>query len=393
MDPIQKPARVAIACGGTGGHLFPGLAVAEALKDRGCDVTLFVSPKQMDQNAVQGIADMDVVTLRAVGFSVGKLRSFFGGFIESYKAARQHFRMMPPQAAIAMGAFTSAPPILAARKHRAVSFLHEANSVPGRANRWLAPWVDNAFVYFQEASSRLRISSIQVVGMPVRSQFQTMDAGACRTMFGLDPGKPVLLIIGGSQGAEPVNDLIVRSLPALVQLAPDLQFLHLTGMRDEARVRAAYATHKRKAAVRAFLTEMELALNAATIAVSRAGASSLAELAAIRVPSILIPYPHASDNHQYYNALALVETGAARMVTQNVASPDILARMISDLAAHKALQASIRLALVKWYWPKSAEQMAAKICDGIAERFPQYRVSERDKDREKMVSRTARLPD
>jgi UDP-N-acetylglucosamine--N-acetylmuramyl-(pentapeptide) pyrophosphoryl-undecaprenol N-acetylglucosamine transferase len=138
---------------------------------------------------------------------------------------------------------------------------------------------------------------------------------------------------------------------------------------------------------------MELALNAASIAVSRAGASSLAEFAAIRVPSILIPYPHAADNHQYFNAMALVETGAARMVTQNVASPEILARMVSDLAAHKALQASMRLALVKWNWPKSAEQMAAKICEAIAERFPQYRVSKSEKDTGKMASRAAKLPD
>jgi UDP-N-acetylglucosamine--N-acetylmuramyl-(pentapeptide) pyrophosphoryl-undecaprenol N-acetylglucosamine transferase len=283
--------------------------------------------------------------------------------------------------------------MLAARKHRAVSFLHEANAIPGRANRWLAPWVDQVFVYFQEASGRLRNSSVQVAGMPVRSQFQVMDAGACRTLFGLDPNKPVLLVTGGSQGAEPVNDILLRSLPALTQLAPDLQYLHLTGVREEARVRAAYASHKRRAAVRAFLTEMEMALNAATIAISRAGASSLAELAAIRVPSILIPYPHAADNHQYFNALAFVETGAARMVTQNVASPDILAKMTTDLAAHKALQASMRLALAKWYWPKSAEQMAAKICEAIAERHPQFNDPSGEKGAEKRLSRSARLPD
>jgi UDP-N-acetylglucosamine--N-acetylmuramyl-(pentapeptide) pyrophosphoryl-undecaprenol N-acetylglucosamine transferase len=393
MDPHRKLPRVDIACGGTGGHLFPGLAVAEALKDRDCDVSLFVSPKQLDQTAVQGVCGMDVVTLPAVAFSFGKFKSFVSGFAGSFRAARQRFNMFPPQAVLGMGAFTSVPPMLAARKYRVVSFLHEANAVPGRANRWLAPWVDRVFVYFQEAAPRLRNSSVLTVGMPVRSPFQPMDAGACRTLFGLSPDKPVLLITGGSQGAEPVNDLILRSLPALAGLAPELQYLHLTGAREEAKVRAAYAARNRKAVVRAFLTEMELALNAATVAVSRAGASSLAELAAVRVPAILIPYPHAADDHQHFNALAFAETGAARMVAQSVATPETLARMIADLAAHKALQASMRLALVRWYWPKSAEQMADKIREAIDERFPQFCVPDSEKERAKSPPRTDRLPD
>src|SRR5690348_15419878 len=128
---------IAIACGGTGGHLFPGLAVAEQLVKRGCAVTLLVSPKEVDQQAVKMARDAEIVTLPAVGLQNRNYFSFARSFVKSYFAARKIFRGIRPAAALAMGGFTSAPPILAARDVAAKTFLHESNTIPGKANRWL----------------------------------------------------------------------------------------------------------------------------------------------------------------------------------------------------------------------------------------------------------------
>src|SRR6516162_8669903 len=141
-----KSPFVAIACGGTGGHLFPGLAVAGELKKRGCRIALLISPKEIDQQAVKAAADMEIFTLPAVGLQNRNYFSFTRSFAGSFLAARRIFKQRPPSAVLAMGGFTSAPPVLAARKFRAKTFLHESNTVPGKANRFLARLVDEAFV-------------------------------------------------------------------------------------------------------------------------------------------------------------------------------------------------------------------------------------------------------
>ena len=366
MQSAQTVPLVAIACGGTGGHLFPGLAVAEVLARSGCALSLIISPKEVDQLAVKSAVGMEIVTLSAVGLVNGQIGAFVRGFWQSYLAAKQMFKARPPQAVLAMGGFTSAPPILAARKTDAATFLHESNSIPGRANRWLAPFVRAAFVGFPTAARRLRCLTVKVTGTPVRPQFHPMDAGACRVALGLDANRPLLLVVGGSQGARGVNQLLTRALPPLAGQLPELQFLHLTGASDFDKVRDAYAGQKLKSIVRPFLSEMELALGAATAAVSRAGASSLAEIAAMRVPAVLIPYPSASDNHQFYNAWAFVESGAARMLEQEKATPEMLVEMVKGLIERPEQTASMKEALARWHQPGAAEQIAGQMLEAMA---------------------------
>jgi len=373
MQSAPTVPLVAIACGGTGGHLFPGLAVAEVLARNGCAISLLISPKEVDQQAVRSAAGMEVLTLPAVGLIDGQLGRFVRGLWQSYRAVKQRFKERPPQAVLAMGGFTSAPPILAGSGVGAATFFHEANSIPGRANRWLAPFVDAAFIGFPGAARRLHCNRVKTTGTPVRRQFHSMDPGACRIKLGLDAGRPVLLVMGGSQGASAVNQLISESLALLAAQSPELQFLHLTGARDLKKVCDAYAAHNLKAVVRPFLAEMELALGAATVAISRAGASSLAELAAMRVPVVLIPYPSAADNHQFYNAWAFVESGAARMLEQEKATPEMLAEMIRGLLEKPELRDGMMEALAKWHQSDAAGQIAAQILEAMARngvRFP-----------------------
>jgi UDP-N-acetylglucosamine--N-acetylmuramyl-(pentapeptide) pyrophosphoryl-undecaprenol N-acetylglucosamine transferase len=361
MQHSQPKPLVAIACGGTGGHLFPGRAVGDELLARGCAVTLLVSPKEVDQQAAQACAGLDVLTLPAVGFSWSKPGLFLRGAWQAFAVARRAFRRRPPRAVLAMGGYTSAPPVLAAKWAGAATFLHESNSLPGRANRWLAGLVDQAFVGFPQAASRLRARSVEVIGTPVRMEFQPGSTAAARMAMGLDARRPVLLVTGGSQGASAINELLVGSLPLFKQLLPELQFLHLTGSKDFERVRAAYQSASLRAVVRPFLTEMELALDAATVAVSRAGASSMAELAAMRLPAILIPYPWAADNHQFHNARAFVETGAARMLVQAQAVPELFTRMVADLLSDQARREDMKRALAQWHRPEAAARLAERI--------------------------------
>ena len=367
---VAKKPFVAIACGGTGGHLFPGLAVAEQLQRRGCEVALLISPKDIDQQAVKTAPGMEVFTLPAVGLQNRNYFSFAKSFGKSLFAARKIFKRRKPSAVLAMGGFTSAPPVLAGKLAGAKTFLHESNTIPGKANRFLARFVDVAFTGFPEAAARLKARRTEITGTPVRPQFQIRDLGECRVALGLDPNLPTILVVGGSQGASALNEMILSALPALSAF----QFFHLTGAKDFEKVQAAYQTLQIKAVVKPFFAGMDLALGAATVCVSRAGASSLAEIAALRLPSVLVPLPTAADNHQYFNAVAYEKTGAAHLIFNKQPAPkpaeDLMAKMlaglVSRLVENAGERARMQSALAQWHTPKSAEQIAARILESIA---------------------------
>ena len=367
--PPSSPC-VAIACGGTGGHLFPGLAVGEQLRQHGFRVRLLVSSKEVDQQAVKGVSNMGVLSLPAVGLVRGRYLAFIAGFWRSYSIAKQAFASDPPQAALAMGGFTSAPPILAAKRLGARTFLHESNTIPGRANRWLSRWVDRAFVGFPGAATRLHGCEALSTGTPVRAQFRLRNPGECRQTLGLAPELPVVLVVGGSQGASGINRLIMQVLPLLGPLRATWQWLHLAGTADVEPVRRAYATSQTRALVLPFLSEMELALGAATAAVSRAGASSLAELAAMQLPSVLVPYPAATDNHQFYNARAYADSGAACLLPQNTATPEAMLGLLRQLVESATERARMQRSLAQWYAPRAAEVIAAEISRAIGAGAP-----------------------
>ena len=360
--------RMAIACGGTGGHLFPGLAVAEHLRARGCRVTLVISPKEVDQQGVKAAAGMEILTLPAVGLNRGGELAFLQGFLRSYRAAKRSFLPDPPAGALAMGGFTSAPPILAAKRLGALSFLHESNSIPGRANRWLSWVVERAFVGFPSAPRRLHTRQVTVSGTPVRSQFQPRSAADCRAALGLDPARPVVLVMGGSQGAAGINSLVAKSLPLLRGDSRRWQWFHLAGGDQVDATRRAYADASVDAVVHPFFAAMELALGAATVAISRAGASSLAELAALRVPAVLIPYPTATDNHQWHNAHAFESVGAARLLEQKTATPEKLIACLDELVTGNQARERMKTALAPWHTPGAASDIAEAILDACARR-------------------------
>jgi UDP-N-acetylglucosamine--N-acetylmuramyl-(pentapeptide) pyrophosphoryl-undecaprenol N-acetylglucosamine transferase len=378
-DPETKTPYVAIACGGTGGHLFPGLAVAEQLKQHGCDVALLISPKDVDQQAVKTAHGMEIFTLPAVALQNGNYFSFAGSFVKSLFAARKVFNKRRPDAVLAMGGFTSAPPVFVAKDTGIKTFLHESNTIPGRANRILSRFVEGAFVGFPEAAARLKTRKVTTTGTPVRPQFRWSEPAdeparedarptriaSCRTALGLEPNLPTILVVGGSQGARGLNEMILSALPLLAER--NWQWLHLTGANTFEKVKAAYAARGIKAVVKPFLAEMELALGAATVAVSRAGASSLAEIAAMRLPALLVPFPAAADNHQFFNASAFEKTGAARLLEQKNSTPEKVAAILVELVENETARSKMQSALAQWHAPKAAEQIAENILQTVGQ--------------------------
>jgi UDP-N-acetylglucosamine--N-acetylmuramyl-(pentapeptide) pyrophosphoryl-undecaprenol N-acetylglucosamine transferase len=224
--------------------------------------------------------------------------------------------------------------------------------------------VNEAFIGFPEAASRLKAGKISVTGTPVRPQFSTAtnDAARCRATLGLDPNLSTILIVGGSQGARGLNDLVLSALPLLKE--KKWQWLHLTGEADFEKVKSFYAAQNLKATVKPFFEEMDLALGAATACVSRAGASSLAEMAAMRLPSALVPLPTAADNHQFFNATAFEKTGAARLMEQN-SSPEKVATVLSELVENEDSRSKLQSALAQWHSPNAAKEIAGRILESL----------------------------
>jgi UDP-N-acetylglucosamine--N-acetylmuramyl-(pentapeptide) pyrophosphoryl-undecaprenol N-acetylglucosamine transferase len=365
----QRPIHVAIACGGTGGHLFPGLAVARALVRQGARATLLISPKEVDQMAVKGVSDVQIATLPAVGLQGRNHAGFAWSFLKSVRAARVQFRRTPPEVVLAMGGFTSAPPILAGRLAGAVTALHESNTIPGRANRWLSRVVTAAFVGFEETVARLPQVPAEVTGTPVRDAFVRRDAAASRVALGLAPDRPVIAVLGGSQGASGLNDAVREALPAVARHWPGVQFIHLAGPRDVGTLEGAYRAVGLQALVLSFTDRVDEVLGAATVAVARSGASTLAEFAAMGVPSVLVPFPTAVDDHQRHNAEAFVRAGAARCLAQRDAQPRVFCDLIGDLLDGGPAWVQMSAAAARLHRPQAADRIADRLLSMVGGPF------------------------
>ncbi|HEY8900702.1 MAG TPA: undecaprenyldiphospho-muramoylpentapeptide beta-N-acetylglucosaminyltransferase [Chthoniobacterales bacterium] len=357
--------RVVIACGGTGGHLFPGLAVAQTLKDRGHELLLLVSEKAIDAQALKAHPDFRSEKLPSVGLP-SVLSPAFIKFVsrtwESIGQCKQIYRKFRPDAVLGMGGFTSTAPLLAGRLTKIPTFIHESNSIPGKANKLAARFVDRVLIGFDACEQFFPAGKCSVVGTPVRK-----DLGAripreeALQIFQLDPNRRTLLVMGGSQGAAGINQLLYKAAPLLRDA--NLQLIHLTGEREDRLAAANYLREEVPAYVAPFHHRMQEVYSAADLVVSRAGAASLSELSHFALPSILVPYPHAAENHQETNADIFVEAGAAEKFLESGTTPDQLARRITDLLTDDTARAHMAAA-AKAAAPDDA---AAKVADVIEE--------------------------
>jgi len=357
--------RLAIACGGTGGHLFPGLAIAEAVRRRGHEVRFFISAKPVDRRALAGAGESrHGVEIPAVGWTgLFGVVSFLLRLVKAVRKAREELANFKADALLGMGGFVSAASVGAARRTGLPYFLHESNAVPGRATKFLSAGAKKMFVGFDECGRQLPKAKVEVTGTPVRSRLGKISKEEALKKLGLHPKRHLVAILGGSQGARGINEAVLRGLPALKSLAASIQILHLAGEAHADKVRHAYEHSGFHAVVLGFCDDMDAVYAASDLVVSRAGAGTLAELAACGVPAILVPFPAAVDDHQTANAHAYADHGAAEIVAEKNLVGTELGQRIARLMGDSVRQEHMRRAARLHFTADAAEKIAEEIAN------------------------------
>jgi UDP-N-acetylglucosamine--N-acetylmuramyl-(pentapeptide) pyrophosphoryl-undecaprenol N-acetylglucosamine transferase len=332
------PLRVVIAGGGTGGHLYPGIAVARELLARrpGTEVSFAGTARGLEAKVLprEGFA-LDLI--RSGGLKGKSIADCVRGawlLPASLRDASQVLRRRRPHLVIGVGGYSSGPVVMLAALQAIPTMVLEQNAVPGLTNRLLARFVQAAAVTFESARGYFGEKGF-VSGNPVRPEF--FDPAGPATEAGADDKSSTasILIFGGSQGAHAINVAMVEAAPELAA-DPHLRLTHQTGERDVEMVRAAYRSAGVPAEVEPFLYDMGKRLRHADVIVCRAGATTLAELTAAGKAAILIPLPTATDDHQRKNAEALAASGAAEVLLQGEATGPVLARRVRSLAGDRA---------------------------------------------------------
>lgn len=333
----RTEVKVLIAAGGTGGHILPAIALGRELVSRHSVEVLYLCgqrPVELELYRRSGI-DPIVVPARQLGAG---LRSRLRGLWHAFRVtafAMNLIRRESVRVVVGMGGYVSGPAMLAAVLARRPTLIHEANSVPGKTNRWLAPWVDVVAVNFPAALDSLRCRRAEVVGMPIREEIWQ----GCREMgwreFDLEPRRRTLLVVGGSQGARNLSLKLLEALPHLD--APDMegvQILWSSGTTNFEELDAALRQRSwrfLKIRLLPFISRMDLALAVADAAVSRAGASTIAEFLATGIYALYIPLPIAVYDHQRLNAEQLERAGLGELLPEHAMNPSATAGRIRSL--------------------------------------------------------------
>ena len=307
------------AGGGTGGHIYPALAVAEqtAKLEPESRIHFFCSSRDID-STILAKAPYSFTQLPAKGLSARPMAliQFWRASVKSYRIAKKMLTASENSVVVGIGGFVAAPVCFAAHRLKIPVVLVNVDIVPGRANKLIGRFADEILVQFADTAECFRKSraKVSVVGCPLRASFAQPQPGRATGELGLDKDKKVLLITGASSGAENINRAVCGLLDKLGGFADKWQIVHLTGLANLERVRQAYAGAKIAHKVLGYYDEMANLLSVADLVIGRSGAVSVAEYAAVGVPSICMPYPYHKDQHQYLNAGKLVEVGAAVIV-------------------------------------------------------------------------------
>ena len=354
---------VVIAGGGTGGHLFPGIAVAREIQRRvpGARVSFAGTSRGLEAKVVPAEGfELDVIRSAGIkGKSLGARLRGASLIVPSMWDAWQVISRRRPHVVVGVGGYSSGPIVMVAWLRGVRTLVLEQNAVPGLTNRLLARIVHAAAVTYEETLKHFQGRGF-VSGNPVRQEFFAAAAAAPST--GLRAGRR-LLVLGGSQGAHILNVTMTTAVPALMQRVPSLDVLHQTGARDLDEVRRAYQSAGVAARAESFLNPVAPEMAAADLVICRAGATTLAELAASGRPAVLIPYAAATDDHQRRNARVLVAAGAAAMVEESELSGDRLATLVSDLLDDDVRRLAMARAMHGQARPEAAGLIVARLLE------------------------------
>ena len=353
----EHSIRLIITGGGTGGHLFPGISLAQAMMQSypDCEVLYIGTERKVDKTALADLG-FKVMTIKSQGIKgkslAAKVSALFQQPSALFEAARiiRHFK---PDLVFGVGGYVTVPVILAARFLGVTTCIHEQNSIPGLANKLLGHLTNRIFVSLPGSEKYFPASKTVLSGNPVRS----LIVKAAKRMDHKEFHDPLtLLILGGSQGARRLNSLVLEATEeSLIQLAPKPNIIHQTGVDDEIHVRTKYSELGIKARVEAFFNDMAEIYSHADLVISRAGATTLAELTVFHKPVILVPYPYAADNHQEINGRYLVQAGGGLMFKQSELDGKKLGKEIRRLLTDRKLLAEMAANSGKIAKPEATE--------------------------------------
>ena len=311
--------RIVLSGGGTAGHINPALALAEVLRDRGCDVEYAGTPQGVEARLVPQ-AGIPFMGFEASGFNRTRPATIVKGIakiMRSTKEAKRWFEQIKPDVVVGFGGYVSIPVARAAFALGIPVIVHEQNSVMGMANKYLAKRAQAVCLTYEHSASSVEDrSKIRLTGNPVRSSVIKASREAGRAMFDMAEGDFMLLVFGGSLGARHINEAIVGMKDELLA-RPGLHVVHITGPKELDRVVGQLnltSDQRKRWHVLGYQDRMGENLAAADAIISRAGATSLAEISALAIPALLVPYPHATEDHQTTNAEAYVAAGCAYMM-------------------------------------------------------------------------------
>jgi UDP-N-acetylglucosamine--N-acetylmuramyl-(pentapeptide) pyrophosphoryl-undecaprenol N-acetylglucosamine transferase len=334
--------KIAIAGGGTGGHISPAIAVAEIILEEfpGAVVDFIATPRPVDRRMYKQFESM-VHTLDPPRID----RGFSDKFLFPIRATRSFFRArrllreLDSSVLFSTGGYSSFFPVVAARSLGIPSLIHESNSIPGRANRLAASFANKILIGFESASLRFKKKPVVLTGNPVRPTLERIEKREARNQLGIPPEGTVILFLGGSQGAKAINDIAL-------QVPEGVHCILQCGSRDIERVMLESRENNR-ITVYDFVDNPALLYSAADIAVARSGAMTTAELSWFRIPSIYIPYPFAADNHQKWNAASIAEKGGAIEINQDGLEPDVLWKIVIGLLENTSEMDKMKTALAE----------------------------------------------
>jgi UDP-N-acetylglucosamine--N-acetylmuramyl-(pentapeptide) pyrophosphoryl-undecaprenol N-acetylglucosamine transferase len=360
----ETEVRVVIAGGGTGGHLFPGLAVAREIskKSKGARILFVTGMRRMESEIIRRSgfeqASITVEGMKGKGWRGALVLLKLPWSLFQCLGIMHGFK---PNLVFGVGGYSSGPVCLSAKILRIPSAVHEQNSYPGVTNRLLSRVVDRVFISFEESRGCFREGSVYFTGNPIRNEFLEATSQNRRDR---DPGFTILAV-GGSQGARAINDALVDAQLALRERGREVHVLHQTGHSDYERVLARYREEGLQGEVQAFILDMAEAYRRSDLVVSRAGAGAIFELAALGKPSILIPYPFAANHHQETNAKVLVDAGGAEMISQESLSGGTLAASLVRLMENPGILESMGAAARRMAVPGAAQDIANLLLDMI----------------------------
>jgi UDP-N-acetylglucosamine--N-acetylmuramyl-(pentapeptide) pyrophosphoryl-undecaprenol N-acetylglucosamine transferase len=331
--------RVVVSGGGTGGHFFPALELLREARGRGLE-TLYVGARRGIERRLEDLIPservfLDLHPLRGVspGKRVRSLWSFLKGFLLLRRTLSGDFR------SVVFGGYVSVPLGAVTLTRRRPLYLHEQNSVPSATNRLFYPGARRVFITFEYTRKFFRGDRVIRTGLPVRRELlrTRMERGKAKELLGFDPSRPLLLFMGGSQGAMFINTLALE-----VARRMEVQALVLSGERDYPRVREV-SEGLEGVKVFPFRTDMGVVYSATDVAVVRSGSSTLTELSLFGVPALMIPYPYAAGDHQYYNAKEIEDLGGGAVLRQEEATPGRVSRLLERILENRGeMSRSIR---------------------------------------------------